>query len=887
MKPIDIFDAMEGIPDQIIDAAKPSRLKHGESRKAAVKQVPEAKTAGSEQRRRNAAPDRRGGKEKIRMSTKQSVWQRITTGFVAAAACAVFVGSGWFIVQQAKQNRQQISDSESKAVRNFLGGLGTVHAAGSTKLMYDNDNVYFMDAVYQTARGGNETGTVQERKASDVLWDGEQFYRAEGSALYRIDMQGNHIGETPFYTIDMDAVQSQVGTEIADTIYCDVQKLADGYYSISYSVSTASEQTVSPNYKIFSSIYQPETGEQKAIPFDMLSAPKFVSDGKDIAIVESNGGISRVTPDPVEISSLGTIGTSYSAYTVANGCLYYLTDVTEQEYFKTMIRSDIQPDSSAYEKYSDTAHQFRYSKVSLTPSASDDAQTEDTPFAFTNPGNAEAEVILDNADFTHFIADHGKIYALTDGGAKLVCADPDWTNVEEICDFRSGMTDAFSSALQKAVKGDFSNAEILAVDENYILVSFAYQNPVFGYALIDRSTGEKHLYTLPDPADADAENTAQTTAAPQTTVQPAVTTAAATAQTTGTQQTTAQTSAAATAVTTASADWQNSSENIFGGTGDLFPVDWDEHGSIALYRDENDFYFYDTNGSGGQWYRCPLTGGEKEPVPARINGAPAPSEPFISDGKCVYTRDLTVVDDAGIYTPLNTAEVQNYLRTLNDSANNGMHYICDYIWNIKDRYFLTITGTDPAGNISIIEVWTDSTGRILSHEPAPADIQFYFCNAEQTEMYAIMNQELHVRTCPGDPIDDLPDPTAYGKIKDAYVSADSEFYYTADQGLYTRVNGQPVQLTERPLVRPNLTAGPDGRFFYIQMDPLNFSVREWLGGTQDNEIYMPKNCTDVRLCGFEWNGFRSYAIVLRAETDTGTSFLFVDPKTGYVIKEIR
>ena len=53
MKPIDIFDAMEGIPDQIIDAAKPSRLKHGESRKAAVKQVPEAKTAGSEQRRRN------------------------------------------------------------------------------------------------------------------------------------------------------------------------------------------------------------------------------------------------------------------------------------------------------------------------------------------------------------------------------------------------------------------------------------------------------------------------------------------------------------------------------------------------------------------------------------------------------------------------------------------------------------------------------------------------------------------------------------------------------------------------------------------------------------------------------------------------------------------
>ena len=46
------------------------------------------------------------------------------------------------------------------------------------------------------------------------------------------------------------------------------------------------------------------------------------------------------------------------------------------------------------------------------------------------------------------------------------------------------------------------------------------------------------------------------------------------------------------------------------------------------------------------------------------------------------------------------------------------------------------------GNSIGIEVWTDETGKILSHENAPTDVALYFCNGEKTETITLCSLAL-------------------------------------------------------------------------------------------------------------------------------------------------
>lgn len=1210
MKPTDLFNAIENIPDKYIAAAKPSSVKrHGESRSVVQKSVRDAEAVRSKQSSLSDARDTHSRKDNIRMNTKQSVLQRIATAFAATAACAVFAGGGLIIVQQVRQNqqaRQNQQDSDNFCVetaRNFLGGSGDIRTTDDMFLMYDDQKFYFQYAEYAAMRSGSEIDTLQMREyLGDILYDGEQFFRkegAEGTELYRIDMQGKHIDEKPFYTIDTDAVSAQLGSAVSAPMYHTVRKLADGYYYISYSVVLNNNETAYLKSKDYNIIYQPATGQQDEVPngtvtnaqmnenniiFNMPT-PRMVTDGKDIIFAEFDGSMYRVTLDPVKIERYEPVpkaGSYTHDWMIADGSLYFMTGTGDSE--------DIDEDDAPYS----------YGKIDLAS------------HTYTE--------ILHEADFNRFYPCDGKVFALTDNNTKLVCADPDWTNVETVCDFRSGMTDAFTKALKETCGGDLTNAYITAADENYILVCFVFGDPGKTCAIIDRKTGAVRFFRSPETGDNTTEITAEQNllggtgtlhsagdnwliyddsyvylpyytarglrnpgeqisyldpnwesaypgmenlnlisdgrniyrvdtfcvytldvlrwpeAVPFFTVpekkiaafkqehgnayvqnisidrltdqyyhifvtledNPVSQAADAfrtygylyNADTTeckeipdlgngitwfrsypysdgfccapngtdslyrfdldsytfeqlpapdpyivwnecilvqndtiyyltpgenggfsepyyckydlktkkseiisktpdfkhfvpfdgmiyasdlaGTQivcydaelknktvladferdvpaalkesaqnavrqsdgpivpiarvdcadenyvcahladgtdfllncqtgkltfypytdsvQNDPQTAQNTDAEQNPGAEPANSAdENVLGGWGRLHPVDWDVRGSVALLRDDINYYFFNSD---GKWYSCPLAGGQKTQLPARIGGAQAPQNPFLSDGERVYTKDMIVVSEGTAVNSFDTAAIRAYLDELNDDAtDNGYYYSCDNIWHIRNRYFLHIIGEKPGSNDISIELWTDDNGKIISHETAQTGTSRFFCNGYQTEMCAIRDGILDIIDCPGDEPGDKPDPLAYGKILDLYYDMDGSYFLSENCDLYTfDSQGQKALITNVPFNNPLLMTAPDGRFFYVNMERLNFSLREWNENGTDEEIYAPENSRSQELwiCGYEQTGNNSYNIVLKHTYNEGeTGFVFVNPTTGQIVKEIQ
>lgn len=1182
MKPTDLFNAIENIPDEYIDAAKPSSVKrHGESRSVVQKSVRDAEAVSSKTNSLSDARHTHSRKDSIRMSTKQPVLQRIATAFAAAAACAVFAGGGLFIVQQARQNQQDSRNSSVEAAMNFLGGSGSIRTTDDMFLMYDDQKLYFLNALYTAARSGSEVESLQMREhLNDILYDGGQFFRAESTKLYRIDMQGNHADEKPFYTISEDGIQNPM--------FHIIRKLSDSAYYLCYSYSFTDDEETGMKSGSRSIIYQPATGQQDEIPNGSTASaqtvgdngiiysipePRMVTDGKDIIFAEFDGSMYRVTLDPVKIEQYEPVpkaGSYTHDWMIADGSVYFMTGIGDS--------ADTDEDDAPYS----------YGRIDLA------AHT------YTE--------ILPEADFRRFYPYEGSIFALTENNTKLVCADPDWKNTETVCDFRSDMTEAFTNALNETCGGDLTNAYITAVDENYILVCFVYGDPGKSCAVIDRKTGSVRFFRSPETEEYTPENTAEQNllggtgalhsagrgqllydndyvypefgcfrgdrnSAEQITdaslfnaagnvfvsdgknlyvqkdfslfpldssgkaaEQPFFTVSDAdirtfreqsggtayllnmtvdrltdqyyhvfvqladtqTAQEIGKSRmygylynaetkdcrtipgyesgsapfstyrcgdsfycapydvetlyrfdldsytfeevpapdpyiiwngcilpkddaiyylTTGKynsfyepyyckydlktkrseiistdpgfdhffpfegkiyaANSKGTQIFCADADLKNrivlmdferdvpdtlkqsaqkavngagapitliarvdcadenyvcahladgtdflmnrqtgtvtfypypdpeaepqnntqtepdtdenpAQENVFGGWGRLCPVDWDVRGAVALYRDDNNYYFFNND---GKWYRCPLAGGQKEQLPARIAGAQAPQDAFISDGERVYTKDMIVISEGNAGNAFDVTAIRTYLEELNDDeTDNGYYYDCANIWHIRNRYFLNITGTNAENNLISIEVWTDENGKIISHEKAQGGISRYFCSGSGNQMCAVRDGFLDIIDCPGDEPDDKPDPLAYGKIRDLYLDMNGSYFLTDNLDLYTfDHHGEKALITEVPFDEPLLMTAPDHRFFYVNTERLNFSLREWNENGEDEEIYAPENSNSQELwiCGYEQTGNGSYNIVLKRTYDQNqTGFVFVDPTTGQTVKQI-
>lgn len=1145
MKPIEIFEAMQDIPEKYIEAAKPAVKAGGESPAQAEKTVPAAKTVSTD-RKRPDTKNRQTGKERIRMSSKQAPLQRIATGLAATAACAVFVGGGWFIMQQAKQNHAQPPVSSEV---NFLGGTGEIHVADNAYMVYDDSKLYFANAAFEASRSGGELEEVKKREPrTDIYWDGEQFYQLENDALYRIDMQGSHIDQTPFFTISNAAFSSPAGKQAN---IANIRKITDDYYYICMSDGNMrdwQEESITTimNHSYTAYLYQPATGQtDEILSVTAEWQPQMLTDGHDTIVSAMNGTPMHITLDPPEIKPLTALPENslrQSGVLIENGCLYYVdrhadeennyckldldtqvittiqsqandqhvpyngkiytlkdedsklvcfdpdwtneetvfdlrsnqpdavvkaldavnsysivvgaiddayvlisanenlilidrkagtsrllsfesiingaeqvadTDVNvlggkgalhgridgtlmyddtiiylnnlfsgwakgsrnpdeqitklttspqstplvfdgkdwytqegtslyrldqngrpETAPFFTVREDDLQPERNAaddrivseyfvIDRLTEDSYHIFYSRI-VEPNQSETAERScgylynaatgetrkahipnnrksylsipvgdqfccgpfengayylftpeeysfelhtlpDVEFCFgkddalygvrRNPGNPDAlswtylryfpqtrktEILSDEMDCTpSFIPYDGMIYTMTKDESQIICYDAELKNKTVLVDFKRDVPKEIRNS--ERIRGDAPFMELEDVNEAYVMAN------VNDYAklVLDRQTGQIRFYLMPD------DETEQ-----QTETAPAATTTAITTT---------------TAATTTAADILI--DNVFGGNGIILPVDWDEHGETNLFRDDESYYFFS-----GQWYRAPLTGGQSEPLPPRINGAQAPSQPFISDGERVYTKELIIVSEGTAANRFDPAEVTEFIYSMNSD------YECRGIWHIKNRYYMHVASS---ANEAGFEIWTDESGKILSNTAAPANTTRYFCNGTKTQMMVVQDAYIDVRDCPGDEINEKPDPLAYGEIIDAYRGWDDEYYITTGHQLYTRVNGEPVQISERATFFPYFpTLAPDGSFCFVEAQRLNYAVCRSQDG-QTEEIYASADYPELEVRGFEKTATGGYSIVMRAEKDGSDRYLFLDPASGEILKHIQ
>ena len=723
--------------------------------------------------------------------------------------------------------------NQTAAVPNIYGGTGALHTAGNMWLIYDDNNVYFEYSALCGERNPASliSGTVLSNAAKNIalVYDGKYLYNytRDNFSLYRLGSDGNPEA-TPFFTVsdaDIETFKTETGGK-AYMLCFDVNRLTEQYYHV---FAQLADDPIGQNISYthtFGYLYNAETGACQEIPDfgEPLSSFRTVSSGDYFYCCPV--GTDSLYRFDLEHYTYEEVAKP-EPYIMWNECI--LVENNALYYLSPGLNSN------GEQAFYDFAKPY-YCKYDLSTGTSG--------------------ILSETPDLDYFVPFDGMIYFVSLDGKKVYCADPELKNKTLLIDYERDIPAELKEAVLAAEKKYNTTAPIPrvdSVDENYLCTRLEDGTDI----LLDRKTGTLRFYRRTDTEDME--------------------------QSVSTMLTTTAESAAATTTTASVTD---NEENVFCGWGRLYPVDWDNHGAVALYRDSINYYFFDEKEK--QWYSCPLAGGEKEPLPARIMGAQAPHYPFISDGERVYTKGMLVYSDGYAANSFDTAQIRAYLEELNDDAtDNGYYYDCQNIWHIRNRYFLHVTGTNEKGDIISIEVWTDETGRIISHENAPADISLYFSNGTKTEMQAIKDGYLHVIDCPGDPVEEKPDPLAYGKIIDIYSDMEHEYYYTTQHKLYTRVQGQPVLVSDRALLNPKLEIAPDGRFFYVNQDPLNYSLREWIGGSQDNELYAPELCQELWICGFEQTGNGKYNIILSRTEGTDTGYIFVDAATGQAVKKIQ
>ncbi len=834
MKPIDLFDAMDGISETYIQETEQALERCEKTVRADNPAQPSAHESSRRSISKNAEKSGSGSRSANGTGThsKQPVWQRIATGIAAAAAFAVFAGGGWFIAQQAKQtppdSPSQLTDAGEC---NFLGGSGTVRIAGNMNLLYDDEKIYPRFAGFEAARSGSQLDYLQNRPIlNDVLWDGETFYRIEGDSLYRIDNAGKDLDDTPFYTIDRDAHKDYFqGCQIDDAQILEIQKLADDFYYIGFRIETPDEE----NNKNFGYLYHTASDKQELLLCDPANTPEITAYDSNHAYMSClNGDIISLTfaPFNAELISddihLKTQGTNWLA---ANGNLYFMVNDTTAGNVEG--RYDYVPDS--------------YGKIDLRTGA----YTE----------------IVHEPDFYDFIPYGGKIYALSDD-EKLICADPEWTEVETIFDFASDLPHEIEKVLPQSVQDQYTVPILHAVDENYIQLSCPYTGSA-GYLLIDRQTGDVRFLREDQPEVQEETLPAEP-------------------------------------------EESNNIVNLFGGRGEIRPVYSSNYGNVKMYRDQDAYYMYSD-----VWVTCPVTGGQMTALPEQINGVSLPADGFISDGEHIYTPALDVISEGSGAPVPDTAELQKRMQDLNKEAEpKGWKYQCSGIWHIRDRYFLTLRmiyaveypfGEQNPDLPHLYEIWTDSSGKILSEEAASdnSGVNYYFCSDDKSQMYEIFNQGLYQKEYTDGTANTEPVPNDYGKLRDICFGEDADYYTKGnDWWLYTRENGQEIRLNSREFrLDEHPMLAPDQRFFYCKTED-NYedtndqeemrswdSLWEWKGSGEKKLIYQPETDSMLRIIGYESDEKGGYNIIVNqmSDQDPTVRYLFIDPVSGQIRKQIQ
>ncbi len=449
MKPQHLLDAMEYISADYIAEAKPHTEQHNESR---VEQ--QAKSAAETViLKQSQQKSQRSGKD-ITMSNR-SFGQRIMTGVIAAAACAVFVGGGIFIAMQARQNRAETANSgnENSEIEeisdcNFLGGEGEIHVMRDTETMYDDTNFYFYRGFYVAPRSSEsltemrEVSEKQKEYLSHVFSDGKHFYFADGNALYRMDDHGKR-EDTPFFTVSEY-------TDWTNGEFTGIDRLSDDEYVIRFT-----EPDSGNNH---SCRFNAAEKTADALPDDdILLEIRRESDDSILYRTSNSDGIFRYrfSTKESEPVTAGIRGRVNGEWIVRNNQLYLVSTSTEN------------PDENG-----------KYGKIDL----------------------ATGEFSAIKYGFYSFTTDGDKIFGFVNDDRELVCTDPEWTSPETLYDFST-------AEIPERFQNNSHFTIPYSADENYVHIIADAKEDAAHELLFDRKTGKMLYFYLPAP---DEEETAET-----------------------------------------------------------------------------------------------------------------------------------------------------------------------------------------------------------------------------------------------------------------------------------------------------------------------------------------------------------------------------------------
>ena len=132
MKPEDLLDAIQGIPEDYIAEAKPKR--HRDPRRSLHSAEQSAAAPSAENIRESSGSPASGAvqhtpkhrREEPDMTQKHFSLHRLTTGIAAAAACAVFIGGGVFIAKQAADRDRSDGGTDGQIKIQREGGAEAV-----------------------------------------------------------------------------------------------------------------------------------------------------------------------------------------------------------------------------------------------------------------------------------------------------------------------------------------------------------------------------------------------------------------------------------------------------------------------------------------------------------------------------------------------------------------------------------------------------------------------------------------------------------------------------------------------------------------------------------------------------------------------------------------
>ena len=444
MKPEQLLEAMEHISADYIAEAKPHTELHQESR------VGQPETEKKVIRKHDRKPAPSGTGKDISMSS-QSAAQRIITGAVAAAACAVFIGGGIFIAQQAKQNRPDTANSGNDIAEqtnlNFLGGTGEIHVAGTTEFMYDDTRVYFDFGHFCGDRNTNDlnemhdTGDAVKNFLTHVYWDGDRFYYADDTVLYRLNNDGSH-EETPFFSADC----YEGSADWTELKYTDIMHLTGSYYAVRMSHLNGSE------YEISYCLYNTETQEAELMPVDTGYVQHF-AESDDSVLLENpeTGGMTRYT-----FSTKSRKDIRFNGYALTNSKLMLRGSTLYGFLRKTTDNSNAMP---------------QYCKVDLST------------------GNV-TEIIAAPPEISQFTECGDSIFTIIKG-MFLNESDPDFAQVNDLCYYDDIAPERFGD-----ITAEMPMQYVAASDENYVAVRLDAGKDTERSMLYDRKENKPVFYYL-------------------------------------------------------------------------------------------------------------------------------------------------------------------------------------------------------------------------------------------------------------------------------------------------------------------------------------------------------------------------------------------------------